>query len=160
MAGSPVIRFADMRNIEEENLRTYFDDHLWIYMHRQKTGVQSNSRLLDIPLQIIEKYRGLDENGKELSVPAYMNCLYGINAAAKRCGINKRLAWHHSLHTMAIEICLTNNVPIETVSSNLGHKRIKKTQIYVKITKKKLNRDIENLSDQLKNIQEYSSAAI
>ena len=54
-----------------------------------------------------------------------------------------------SRHTMATEICLTNGVPIETVSSILGHKDIKTTQIYAKITKKKLNKDMDKLSLQL-----------
>ena len=61
---------------------------------------------------------------------------------------------------MATEICLTNNVPIETVSSILGHKNIKTTQIYAKITKEKLNKDMENLSAQLGNIEEYSRVAV
>ena len=33
---------TDMRNLSEENIRTYFDEHLWISINRQKTGVQSN----------------------------------------------------------------------------------------------------------------------
>lgn len=58
-------------------------------------------------------------------------------------------------HTMATEICLTNVVPIETVSSILGHKNIKTTQIYAKITKEKLNKDMDKLSLQLNHIEEY-----
>lgn len=58
-------------------------------------------------------------------------------------------------HTMATEICLTNGVPIETVSSILGHKDIKTTQIYAKITKEKLNKDMDKLSLQLNHIEEY-----
>ena len=56
---------------------------------------------------------------------------------------------------MATEICLTNGVPIETVSSILGHKNIKTTQIYAKITKEKLNKDMDKLSLQLNHIEEY-----
>lgn len=62
---------------------------------------------------------------------------------------------HTARHTMATEICLTNGVPIETVSSILGHKNIKTTQIYAKITKEKLNKDMEQLSLQLNHIEEY-----
>lgn len=62
---------------------------------------------------------------------------------------------HVSRHTMATEICLTNGVPIETVSSILGHKNIKTTQIYAKITKEKLNKDMDKLSLQLNHIEEY-----
>ncbi len=60
-----------------------------------------------------------------------------------------------SRHTMATEISLTNGVPIETVSSILGHKNIKTTQIYAKITKEKLNKDMDKLSLQLNHIEEY-----
>lgn len=62
---------------------------------------------------------------------------------------------HSGRHTMATEICLTNGVPIETVSSILGHKNIKTTQIYAKITKEKLNKDMDKLSLQLNHIEEY-----
>lgn len=62
---------------------------------------------------------------------------------------------HVARHTMATEICLTNGVPIETVSSILGHKNIKTTQIYAKITKEKLNKDMDKLSLQLNHIEEY-----
>ena len=154
------LSFSDMRNLLEENIRTYFDEHLWISINRQKTGVQSNIRLLDIPKKILEKYRGLREDGKIFSVPHYMTCLYGIRAVAKRCGIKKHLTWHMSRHTMATEICLTNGVPIETVSSILGHKNITTTQIYAKITKEKLNQDMENLSTRLGNIEEYVANAL
>ena len=58
------LSFADMRNLTEENIRTYFDEHEWININRKKTGVVSNIRLLDIANRIIGKYRGLCENGR------------------------------------------------------------------------------------------------
>ena len=39
------LSFADMRNLTEENIHTYFDEHEWININRQKTGVVSNIRL-------------------------------------------------------------------------------------------------------------------
>ncbi len=68
--------------------------------------------------------------------------------------------FHTARHTMATEICLTNGVPIETVSSIFGHKNITTTQIYAKITKEKLNQDMENLSTRLGNIEEYVANAL
>ena len=150
------LSFSDMRNLSKQHIKTYFDEHLWININRQKTGVQSNIRLLDIPLKILKKYKDISTDDKIFPVPTYMNCLNRLNAVAKRCGINKRITWHVSRHTMATEVCLTNNVPIETVSSILGHKNITTTQIYAKITKEKLNNDMENLASQLNNIQEYA----
>ena len=87
------LSFADMRNLTEENIRTYFDEHEWININRQKTGVVSNIRLLDIAKRIIDKYRGLCEDGRIFPVPHYMTCLYGIRAIAKRCGITKHITF-------------------------------------------------------------------
>ncbi|UVS55314.1 site-specific integrase [Bacteroides thetaiotaomicron] len=149
------LSFSDMRNLREENIVTYFDDHQWIKINRQKTGVESNIRLLDVPLRILEKYRRLSEDGRIFPVPHYMTCLHGIRSVAKRCGITKSFGWHSSRHTAATTVLLSNGVPIETVSSILGHKNISTTQIYAKITKEKLNQDMENLEKRLGNIESF-----
>ena len=67
---------------------------------------------------------------------------------------------HQSRHTAATTVFLSNGVPIETVSSMLGHKSIKTTQIYAKITKEKLNQDMENLAARLNGIEEFSCCTI
>ena len=68
--------------------------------------------------------------------------------------------WHQSRHTAATTVFLSNGVPIETVSSMLGHKSIKTTQIYAKITKEKLNQDMENLVARLSGIEEFAGCTI
>ena len=92
------LSFSDMRNLTEENIRTYFDEHEWININRQKTGVVSNIRLLDIANRIIGKYRGLCGDGRIFPVPHYNTCLAGIRAVAKRCGITKHITWHQRRH--------------------------------------------------------------
>lgn len=69
------LSFADMRNLTEENIRTYFDEHEWININRQKTGVVSNIRMLDIAKRIIDKYRGLCGDGRIFPVPHYTRAL-------------------------------------------------------------------------------------
>ena len=58
------------------------------------------------------------------------------------CGINKTITFHIARHTFAT-ISLGYGVPIETVSKMLGHTDIKTTQIYAKITDRKLSDDME-----------------
>lgn len=68
--------------------------------------------------------------------------------------------FHIARHTAATTVFLSNGVPIETVSSMLGHKSIKTTQIYAKITKEKLNQDMENLVARLGSIEEFKGCNI
>ena len=68
--------------------------------------------------------------------------------------------FHMARHTAATTIFLSNGVPIETVSSMLGHKSIKTTQIYAKITKEKLNQDMENLAARLNGVEEFAGCTI
>ena len=149
------LAFIDLYNLKEENVKEFFDGGEWIVIHRQKTGTEANIKLLDYPKLIMEKYRGLCEDGRVFPVPIYKSCMRALERLGKKCGITKHLTWHVSRHTFATSICLSNGVPIETVSSLLGHKNIKTTQIYAKITKEKLNKDMDKLSLQLNHIEEY-----
>ena len=47
------LAYVDVKNLRESNIRTSFDGNLWIMTKRQKTDVQSNIPLLDVPKQII-----------------------------------------------------------------------------------------------------------
>ena len=68
--------------------------------------------------------------------------------------------FHVARHTAATTVFLSNGVPIETVSSMLGHKSIKTTQIYAKITKEKLNQDMESLAARLNSVEEFAGCTI
>ena len=136
------LSWTDMANLTKENLQTSFDGHLWIKTNRQKTGTETNLRLLEVPLRIIKKYEGCSEDGKLLPVPCYPNCKNGIKVIAKKCGIEKNVTWHMSRHSFATTVCLSNDMPIETLSKMLGHRSIRTTQIYAKITAEKVSNDI------------------
>ena len=119
-----------------------------------------NIRLLDTAKHIIEKCSGIAESNKLLPVPCYANCRHGIKAVAKLCGINKNVCWHQSRHSYATTICLSNGIPIETLSKLMGHTSIRSTQIYAKITAEKMSNDIENLSKQIESMESFICQAI
>jgi len=62
------------------------------------------------------------------------------------CGINKKITFHCARHTYAT-LLLTAGGDIYTVSSLLGHKDLKTTQIYAKIINAKKNSVVDLLPD-------------
>ena len=154
------LSWTDMANLTKENLQISFDGHLWIKTNRQKTGTETNLRLLEVPLRIIKKYEGCSEDGKLLPVPCYPNCKNGIKVIAKKCGIEKNVTWHSARHSFATTVCLSNDMPIETLSKMLGHRSIRTTQIYAKITAEKVSNDMEKLSQALAPMENFICQAI
>jgi site-specific recombinase XerD len=65
------------------------------------------------------------------------------------CNINKHLTSHIARHTFATTVTLANGVPIETVSSMLGHTSIRTTQIYAKVVEEKVSSDMKLLRQKL-----------
>jgi hypothetical protein len=62
------LAYIDVKNLTHENIRKSFDGEIWILTKRQKTNVQSNILLLDIPRRILQKYKGKLPNGMILPV--------------------------------------------------------------------------------------------
>lgn len=146
------LSYIDMKNLTYDAIKTMEDGSQWIVAKRQKTGVEYRVRLLDIPLAIIEKYKGQMPDGKVLDVPDKMTIHSGLNAIAKRCGITKKLGIHVSRHTFASLITLSEGVPIESVSKMLGHEHITTTQRYAQLSTDKIKEDVKILSKRLSGV--------
>lgn len=58
---------------------------------------------------------------------------------------------HTARHSFATEVCLTQGVPIESVSKMLGHTNIQTTQIYARVVDRKLSHDMAILEQKLQN---------
>lgn len=71
-----------------------------------------------------------------------------LKEIADICGIGKNLTFHMARHTFAT-MSLSKGVPMESVSKMLGHTNLKTTQIYARITNKKIERDMEELAGKL-----------
>ena len=143
------IPYSDMRKLTDEDVSIADDNVIWIKTSREKTGMDYEIPLLELPLQILDRYRGTAPNGKLL--PMYHNSDLNkeLKKLAKICGIERRLTFHCGRHTYATEITLSQGVPIETVSRMLGHSQITTTQIYAKITNDKIDEDMKALEKRI-----------
>ena len=143
------LSYIDLCNLTAENIRTGFDGRLWIMTKREKTGIDSNIPLLEIPRQILEKYEGKLKDGKLLPVISNQKMNDYLIEIAALCGIDKHITFHLARHTFATEICITQGVPIESVSKMLGHTNIKTTQIYARVVDRKVSHDMSVLERKI-----------
>lgn len=140
------LAYIDVVHLTQENIIT-LDNRPWIIINRQKTNVQSNIPLLEIPQMILDKYKGKTKDNRLLPVLSNQKINAYLKEIADLCGIKKRLSYHVSRHTFATML-LSKGVPIESVSKMLGHTNIKTTQIYARITNKKIEQDMMQVADK------------
>ena len=143
------VSYGDMCRLTAENLETAEDGTVWIKAIREKTGVEFEIPLLDLPLHIIDKYRDIMPDGKLLPMYGNSELNKGLKQLAAACGIDRKLTFHSARHTYATEIALSHGVPMETVSRMLGHSRVDTTQIYAKVTDDKIDSDTQSLDERI-----------
>lgn len=142
------LSYIDVSNLTKDNIQKAFDGNLWVMTKRSKTNVNANIRLLDIPKEILAKYKGSQKGGKCLPVVSNQKTNEYLKEIATICGISKKLTFHLARHSFATTITLSNGVPIESVSKMLGHTNIRTTQIYAKITDRKISKDMDALAQK------------
>jgi len=143
------ISYIDLKNLTWKEIITEEDGSRWISKSRQKTGIPFNVKLLDIPILIIEKYKGYSNNFLVFNVYCQAKINKLLKDVAKLCGINKALSFHQSRHTFASQVCLSQGVPIESVSRMLGHTDIATTQRYAHVNMEKIGSDMKQLSTRI-----------
>ncbi len=105
-----------------------------------------------LPRKIVDRYKE-DKYCLQQHCLCLVNTNQRYNAYLKEiaviCGVQKYLTTHTARHTFATTVTLENDVPIETVSKMLGHNSIRTTQIYAKITQKKVSNNMKELESKI-----------
>lgn len=143
------LSYIDVKTLTTDNLVRKNDGKWWIVTKRTKTEVPVNVPLLEVPMRLIKKYEPLRKGN--LVFPVYSNQKSNdyLKEIAALCDIHKDVTFHVARHTFATTVTLENGVPIESVSKMLGHTNVQTTQIYARITERKINLDMDQLSKKL-----------
>lgn len=88
------LAYIDVKNLCKSNIRTSFDEKLWIMGKGEKTGVNFNIPLLDIPKQILDKYDSTLPDDKVLPVLSNQKMNGYLKEIGVICGIDKELTFH------------------------------------------------------------------
>ncbi|MDR2036364.1 MAG: site-specific integrase [Bacteroidales bacterium] len=143
------IAFSDMRNLTEKNLSTAEDGIRWVHLKRKKTGAPCHIPLLEIPIKLIEKYRGLAKDGKLFPMISCSKTNIYLKRIANECSISKRITFHMARHCYASIVTLSQGVPLETVGELLGHTDWRATRIYAQVNNEKIDEDMKLLNKRL-----------
>jgi site-specific recombinase XerD len=143
------IAFSDMRNLVEQNLSTAEDGVRWVHLKRKKTGAPCHIPLLEIPIKLIEKYRGLAKDGKLFPMISCSKTNIYLKRIAAECKIDKRITFHMARHCYASVVTLSQGVTLETVGELLGHTDWRATRIYAQVNSEKIDEDMRRLNKRL-----------
>jgi site-specific recombinase XerD len=140
--------YVDVANLTTAHLKTGIDGKTWLIKPRQKTGISERVPLLPSYLRIHQLYMDHSQsnsNGKLLPIPSNQKVNAYLKELADICGITTPQTFHVARHTFASTVTLYNGVFIESVSKMLGHRSIKTTQIYARVSDKKISDDTTRL---------------
>ena len=99
-------------------------------------------KLLPEAISLIEKYRS-DDRKELFPMIHHPNMRRHMKGLRDLAGISCDLVYHMGRHTFGSLITLEAGVPIETISKMLGHTNLKTTQLYARVTPKKLFEDMD-----------------
>lgn len=92
------LAYQDICNLTENNIVKAEDGVLWIKTERQKTGTICHIPLLELPIKIMSKYKGLGVNSKFLPILSNSRMNANLKIVAKICGIEKNIIFHMARH--------------------------------------------------------------
>jgi len=134
------------------NLFTDEEGSLWLKYRRKKTDYRARVKLLPEAIVLLEKYR---DESKDTLFPLQSAEMVKANMKGLRvmAGIKEPVTYHAGRHSFTSLITLEEGVPIETISRMLGHSNIQTTQIYARVTRKKLFDDMDKLTEATRDLK-------
>lgn len=143
--------YADTVSVTRDNLFTDDDGNLWLKYHRKKNEYLARVKLLPEAITLLEKYK---DESRETLLPVQDYRVLRANMKSLRvlAGIKTDIVYHVARHSFASLITLEEGVPIETISRMLGHTNIQTTQIYARVTPKKLFEDMDTFIEATKDL--------
>ena len=136
------VPYADAVSITDDNIYTDDNGALWLKYLRKKNEHLGRVKLLPEAIALIEKYRS-NERKELFPIIHHPNLRRHMKGLRDLAGIKTDLVYHMGRHTFGSLITLEAGVPIETISKMLGHTNLTTTQLYAKVTPKKLFDDMD-----------------
>lgn len=138
------IRFSDIKNMTGKNL--YKDGgRVFLDFHTQKTSVRQYLQLGQMAVRFLPE--NVKPNKPVFNLPSNERTNQNLKRWIAAAGIDKHITFHCARHTNAT-LLLNSGASLATVAFQLGHKSVKMTQIYAKITNKSQAAAVDGLDKE------------
>ncbi len=145
------LAYSDLKQLNRQHFIQQKESGYYILKPRQKTGQDSIIPLLPVAQGILQKYSPTkDFRDFRWHVSANQKMNQRLKTIGEKAELGKTLHMHLARHTFATTITLSKGVPIESVSSMLGHATLRQTQHYAKIVAIKVINDMAKIKDLYK----------
>lgn len=143
------IGYGDLKTLEASNIKyNATEEKLYIEKTRNKTGVNFKVYLSSRATQSLKKLIELTcEGEKPINIPSIDYSLRIYKELAKKAGIITNITTYTLRHTFAVNY-MENDGRLEDLQKYLGHTDIKTTQIYGKISDKRLSQKMGELESK------------
>ena len=137
------LAFCDMELFDFDTMTVDRTDYTYIDGERLKTGSNFFTPILPPAMDVLKKYNYKLPLISNQKLNEYCHVIEAL------CQINKPVTCHIGRHSFAT-LMINYGFPLESVKKMLGHKDIKTTQIYAKISTKKVEDDVKKKLKKLK----------
>jgi integrase len=148
------LAFTDVFNLRLHHIITDQEGNQWIQKKREKTEIEANVPLTEIPLSILKKYEKHKKclaTGKMLPCTCNQKMNSYLHEIADFCGIQKNLTTHTGRRTFAT-LMAGDGTPLKNLAKMMGHTNTRMTERYVKPQTEAMLRDVKEMTSRFINI--------
>lgn len=148
------LAYSEIFSLTSANIRTNYDKK-WVVISRKKTGIESKLVLLPMALKVLERNENNPyclKHNKLLPIRSNAEYNRDLKVLQKMCSIHYNVNSHSLRHSFSTSVALSLGLPMETLSTVLGHTNLRTTMIYGKILDTKINDDFDKLAKRLNDM--------
>lgn len=139
------MRWCDIVMLQYKNI-DFANKRLTYTQEKTKYSSKNSAVLIDLNTTSLRLLGNKKEpNEFVFTLPSFTGCLKSLKQWVKKAGIDKKITWHCSRHSFAVNLLGECKVDIKTVSSLLGHSGLKNTEKYTRAVDELKNRAVNSL---------------
>lgn len=145
------LAYVDIYRLYPHHIGKTTDNRTYIREKRGKTHVEAFIPLHPIAEQILSLYNTTDDTKPVFPLPIRDIMWHEIHAVGNALKFKENLSHHQARHTFGT-LLLSAGISIESIAKMMGHTNIATTQVYAKVTDRKISDDMDRLIEKRKTM--------